>query len=443
MGVHHAWGRTYKDLYSASRPCAATSSATRTASTARACGSRSRSRRSSASSPSATSRRSASAEFVERARSACGASPRIQTEQSIRLGYWMDWDNSLLHDVGREQLHDLGVPQEVLRARLDLQGPRRDALVPALRHRHLEHEIVTEGYQEITHEVYLRSRVTSTLRAALTIERELGPAESLLVWTTTPWTLAGNVAAAVNPELTYVKVRQGDERALRLEGRARRRRCSGEHEVAGRGQGQRAGRAGPTTAPFDELPAQAGVDAPRHRLGRSQRDRGHRHRAHRARAAARRTSRSRKEHGLAVIAPLDEDGTYLARPASGRSTGKFAGDVPHDGLRQPAREGRALRVAGVHAPLPALLALQHRAGLPPGRRVVHQHGRAARARSWTIDAAADHAGCRSSAWRASSTGCSNMDDWMISKKRYWGLALPIYECAACGDVRGHRLARSS
>jgi len=27
-----------------------------------------------------------------------------------------------------------------------------------------------------------------------------------------------------------------------------------------------------------------------------------------------------------------------------------------------------------------------------------------------------------------------MHDWMISKKRYWGLALPIYECAACGHV---------
>ena len=26
---------------------------------------------------------------------------------------------------------------------------------------------------------------------------------------------------------------------------------------------------------------------------------------------------------------------------------------------------------------------------------------------------------------------AHMDDWMISKKRYWGLALPIYECAAC------------
>src|SRR2546430_17637529 len=26
----------------------------------------------------------------------------------------------------------------------------------------------------------------------------------------------------------------------------------------------------------------------------------------------------------------------------------------------------------------------------------------------------------------------NMHDWMISKKRYWGLALPIYDCRTCG-----------
>jgi isoleucyl-tRNA synthetase len=28
----------------------------------------------------------------------------------------------------------------------------------------------------------------------------------------------------------------------------------------------------------------------------------------------------------------------------------------------------------------------------------------------------------------------NMHDWMISKKRYWGLALPIFECTACGEI---------
>ncbi len=35
--------------------------------------------------------------------------------------------------------------------------------------------------------------------------------ESLLVWTTTPWTLPGNVAVAVAPEVTYVKARGGEE----------------------------------------------------------------------------------------------------------------------------------------------------------------------------------------------------------------------------------------
>jgi isoleucyl-tRNA synthetase len=35
--------------------------------------------------------------------------------------------------------------------------------------------------------------------------------ESLLVWTTTPWTLPGNVAVAVAPEVTYVRARIGEE----------------------------------------------------------------------------------------------------------------------------------------------------------------------------------------------------------------------------------------
>src|SRR5207302_10614610 len=33
---------------------------------------------------------------------------------------------------------------------------------------------------------------------------------ALLVWTTTPWTLTSNVAVAVNPEMTYLRVRHGD-----------------------------------------------------------------------------------------------------------------------------------------------------------------------------------------------------------------------------------------
>jgi isoleucyl-tRNA synthetase len=41
--------------------------------------------------------------------------------------------------------------------------------------------------------------------------------ESLLVWTTTPWTLPGNVAVAVAPAVTYVKARVGEETLILAE----------------------------------------------------------------------------------------------------------------------------------------------------------------------------------------------------------------------------------
>jgi isoleucyl-tRNA synthetase len=41
--------------------------------------------------------------------------------------------------------------------------------------------------------------------------------ESLLVWTTTPWTLPGNVAVAVAPEVTYVRARVGEETVVLAE----------------------------------------------------------------------------------------------------------------------------------------------------------------------------------------------------------------------------------
>jgi isoleucyl-tRNA synthetase len=45
--------------------------------------------------------------------------------------------------------------------------------------------------------------------------RESG--ESLLVWTTTPWTLPGNVAVAVAPEVTYARARTGEETVILAE----------------------------------------------------------------------------------------------------------------------------------------------------------------------------------------------------------------------------------
>jgi isoleucyl-tRNA synthetase len=58
---------------------------------------------------------------------------------------------------------------------------------------------VNQGYKDITD-------------ISVTVKFELvsGPGTFVLAWTTTPWTLPGNVALAVNPEIDYVKVKQAE-----------------------------------------------------------------------------------------------------------------------------------------------------------------------------------------------------------------------------------------
>ena len=45
------------------------------------------------------------------------------------------------------------------------------------------------------------------------------PTTSILAWTTTPWTLPGNVALAVAPDVVYIKVKEGDEHLILAEAR--------------------------------------------------------------------------------------------------------------------------------------------------------------------------------------------------------------------------------
>jgi isoleucyl-tRNA synthetase len=73
-----------------------------------------------------------------------------------------------------------------------------------------------------SHEVALgyRDTVDESVFLKLAIAGHHPREERLLVWTTTPWTLPGNVALAVSPGATYVKARLGDEYFVVAEARA-------------------------------------------------------------------------------------------------------------------------------------------------------------------------------------------------------------------------------
>ena len=165
-----------------------TASATRTASTARVSGSRSRSRKSLASTASTTSRTTASPTSSRSARSACchySADPGGAIHPPRRVD---GLGRLVLHHVGREQLHDLGLSQAVLAERggstaATTSCPGAHAAPPAS-----PTWRSTRGARKVQHtSVYVRLPL---------VDR---PDEYLLVWTTTPWTLPANVAAAVNP----------------------------------------------------------------------------------------------------------------------------------------------------------------------------------------------------------------------------------------------------
>jgi isoleucyl-tRNA synthetase len=164
-----------------------------------------------------------------------------------------------------------------------------------------QHEIVTEGYRELTHPGV-------TLRFPLRGR----PNESLLIWTTTPWTLTSNVAAAVGPELSYVRVRQGDH--VLILSRGALPILEGEYEVLEEMDGTEL--AGLTyNGPFDELEAQQEMGGPQaHRviLWEEVGEEEGTGIVHIAPGCGAEDFALSHEYGLPAIAPLDAEGVFVA-----------------------------------------------------------------------------------------------------------------------------------
>ncbi len=117
----------------------------------------------------------------------------IITEQSERLGQWMDWDNSYFTYTDEnitgiwaflKKCDEGGWIKQIYKPM-----PWCSRCGTSLS----EHEM-TGSYKEIEHEaVFFKLPIKGTN-------------DYILVWTTTPWTLSANVALAVNAEMTYVRL---------------------------------------------------------------------------------------------------------------------------------------------------------------------------------------------------------------------------------------------
>ncbi len=116
----------------------------------------------------------------------------IQTEQTKRLGNFMDWEHSYftMSDENNYMIwHFLKTCHE---HGWIYKGKDSVAWCPRCETAISQHEMLTEDYKELVHQ--------SVYFALPLVDREN---ENLLVWTTTPWTLPANIAVAVDAKIDY------------------------------------------------------------------------------------------------------------------------------------------------------------------------------------------------------------------------------------------------
>ncbi len=140
------------------------------------------------------------AEFARRCREVVVWSSQELTRGSIRLGQWMDWGNDYFtfSDTNIEYIwRFLKLVQE--RGWLYV-GHRSTEWCPRCGTSLSQHELSQSGvYQD-------RADPSLFVRFPL-LDRH---GESLVIWTTTPWTLPANVAAAVDPAADYGRRLNGE-----------------------------------------------------------------------------------------------------------------------------------------------------------------------------------------------------------------------------------------
>lgn len=123
------------------------------------------------------------------------------TKQSIRMGQWMDWDNSYYTNSDNNILSIWHFLKECDKNGWIIRKNRPMAWCPRCGTSLSEHEM-SSSYHEVEH-------------TALFIKLPVvGKDFKIVAWTTTPWTLSANVALAVHPELDYVLVDFHGEKLL-------------------------------------------------------------------------------------------------------------------------------------------------------------------------------------------------------------------------------------
>ncbi|MEO5633299.1 class I tRNA ligase family protein [Gaiella sp.] len=345
------------------------------------------------------------AEFSRRCREVVVKSAAEITEGSIRLGQWMDWgrDYFTFSDTNIEYIwkflrivHEKGWL---------FKGHRATEWCPRCGTSISAHELHGSYVDRVDPSLFVRFRL---------LDR---PGEAVVIWTTTPWTLPANVAAAVNPTSTYGRLENGDWVAVaRYPDEKFLEQLPGAELVGWRYEGSfdalgPGGEVEHRVIPWDDVSMEDGTGV-----------------VHIAPGCGAEDFELSKALDLAVIAPVDEAGHFyptfgwLHGLSTGDAAEQIIGDLDDRGLLVEAtrHEHRYPECWRCHTPLIFRLSDDWFIGVDEVRQpLLDANG--------TVEWTPEYMGKRMDDW------LRNMGDWNISRRRYYGLPLPFYPCS-CGHL---------
>ena len=332
----------------------------------------------------------------------------IQTEQSKRLGMFLDWENSYYTMSETNNLYIWKFLQESKKKDLIYKNKSSPTWCPRCETGLSQHE-QADAYKEITDKaIYVLFKLKDSKD------------EYVLVWTTTPWTLSANVLLAVNPELEYVKA-QIDGKSVFLGKEAAKR--LGVEEVEDVNVKDLVGRKYESVLQNE---VQKGLDHYIVEWEQVDSESGSGV-VHIAPGCGEEDFDLGQELGVPSPSPIDSAGYFL--DGYSNLTGKYAHNVAEEVISEVEKQGLLFKIEEFKHSYPHCW----RCGTKCLFRLEDNWFlRITDIRSELKEEASKVKWIPEFVEKRMQDWLDNMGDWMISRKRFYGLALPFYECKKCG-----------